>query len=350
MRILDILDNAVPKEKAENVREIDYDRLQRLGYNTILFDYDNTIAVWREPFDMRNKEVIDRLIQSGMKVGVVTNGPQSRVRNLKEIFGNQLKVYHSMRKPGTKELRRVLSEMKSKPEKTVIIGDLFFTDIIAGNRMGMYSILVSPIVDISQKWYKRVMARISIGVYLLFFFTVGWIFRINHLATPHRFANNVMDIDFDSLKESGYRLILFDFDNTLEDWGASTVSREKKLLLSRIERLGMSVVLVSNGKKGRLGKIDDELATIKVLSRARKPLTFKAKKVLKDLEIPPYQTIVVGDQLFTDIIMGNLLGAYTIKTEPLSEREFFWTRLVRRVERMLLKNMKKHPSVEAMDR
>ena len=61
---------------------------------------------------------------------------------------------------------------------------------------------------------------------------------------------------------------------------------------------------------------------------------------MKDLEIPPYQTIVVGDQLFTDIIIGSLLGAYT-KTEPLSER-VFWTRLVRRVERMLLKNMKKH--------
>lgn len=74
MRILDILDNAVPNEKAENVREIDYERLRKLGYNTILFDYDNTIAVWREPFDMRNKPVIDSLISSGMKVGSLLTG------------------------------------------------------------------------------------------------------------------------------------------------------------------------------------------------------------------------------------------------------------------------------------
>ncbi|MDK2944802.1 haloacid dehalogenase [Mesotoga sp. HF07.pep.5.2.highcov] len=350
MRILDILDNAVPNEKAENVREIDYERLRKLGYSTILFDYDNTIAVWREPFDMRNKPVIDSLISSGMKVGVVTNGPQSRVKNLKDLFGEDLKVYHSMRKPGTKELRKVLSEMKSRPEKTVIIGDLFFTDIIAGNRMGMYSILVSPLVDISHKWYKRLLGKVTIAAYLVFFFTVGWIFRTGRLATPHLFATTVMDIDFDSLKDSGYRLIIFDFDNTLEKWGATSVSKEKRLLISRVERLGLEVVLISNGKSSRLGKIERELGKTKVISRARKPFTFKAKRVLKDFGIPPYKTVIVGDQLFTDIIMGNLLGAYTVKVEPISDREFFWTKLVRRVEGLILSKMRKHPEVEALDR
>lgn len=349
MGILDILNNSVPNERARNVREIDFDRLRRLGYNTILFDYDNTIAVWREPFDMRNKPVIDRLIQSGMKVGVVTNGPQSRVRNLKDIFSSQLKVYHSMRKPGTKELRRVLSELKAKPEKTVIVGDLFFTDIIAGNLMGMYSILVSPVVDISHKWYKRILARITIAMYLFYFYTIGWIFRINRLATPHRFAESAMDIDFDALKESGYKLVVFDFDNTLENWGVDTVSKEKKLLLNRIVRLGLNVVLVSNGKNDRLSRIGNAVAPIRVVSRARKPLTFKVKRILKELDIPSYQTVVIGDQLFTDIIMGNLLGAYTIKIDPLCEKEFFWTKLIRRVEKLLLRNMKKHPNVEAMD-
>jgi len=215
-----------------------------------------------------------------------------------------------MRKPGTKELRKVLSEMKSRPEKTVIIGDLFFTDIIAGNRMGMYSILVSPLVDISHKWYKRLLGKVTIAAYLVFFFTVGWIFRTGRLATPHLFATTVMDIDFDSLKDSGYRLIIFDFDNTLEKWGATSVSKEKRLLISRVERLGLEVVLISNGKSSRLGKIERELGKTKVISRARKPFTFKAKRVLKDFGIPPYKTVIVGDQLFTDIIMGNLLGAF----------------------------------------
>ncbi|PZC52594.1 MULTISPECIES: YqeG family HAD IIIA-type phosphatase [unclassified Mesotoga] len=350
MRILDILDNAVPNDKAENVREVDYERLQKLGYNTILFDYDNTIAVWREPFDMRNKPVIDNLISSGMKVGVVTNGPQSRVKNLRDLFGEELRVYHSMRKPGTKELRKVLSDMKSRPEKTVIIGDLFFTDIIAGNRMGMYSILVAPLVDISQKWYKRLLGKITIAAHSVFFFTIGWIFRTGRLATPHMFSAGAMDIDFDALKESGYRLVIFDFDNTLEPWGASSISKEKRLLLNRVERLGMEVVLISNGKAGRLSKIDDELDSIRVISRARKPLTFKVKRALRDFDVPSYKTVVVGDQLFTDIIMGNLLGAYTIKVEPISEREFFWTKLVRRVEGLLLSKMRKHPEVEALDK
>lgn len=159
-----------------------------------------------------------------------------------------------------------------------------------------------------------------------------------------------MDIDFDSLKDSGYRLIIFDFDNTLEKWGATSVSKEKRLLISRVERLGLEVVLISNGKSNRLGKIERELGKTKVISRARKPFTFKAKRVLKDFGIPPYKTVIVGDQLFTDIIMGNLLGAYTVKVEPISDREFFWTKLVRRVESLILSKMRKHPEVEALDR
>jgi len=44
------------------------------------------------------------------------------------------------------------------------------------------------------------------------------------------------------------------------------------------------------------------------------------------------------------------LGAYTVKVEPISDREFFWTKLVRRVEGLILSKMRKHPEVEALDR
>jgi hypothetical protein len=41
---------------------------------------------------------------------------------------------------------------------------------------------------------------------------------------------------------------------------------------------------------------------------------------------------VVGDQVFTDILGGNLVGAYTVLVPPLREGEFFYTRFIRMLE------------------
>src|SRR2546428_13086469 len=45
-------------------------------------------------------------------------------------------------------------------------------------------------------------------------------------------------------------------------------------------------------------------------------------------------TALIGDQVFTDILGGNLLGVKTILVEPLSTQEFPTTRLIRRLERL----------------
>jgi predicted HAD superfamily phosphohydrolase YqeG len=44
----------------------------------------------------------------------------------------------------------------------------------------------------------------------------------------------------------------------------------------------------------------------------------------------------VGDQLFTDVLGGRLLGMMTIMVLPLSQSDLPHTLLLRRVERVLL--------------
>ena len=55
----------------------------------------------------------------------------------------------------------------------------------------------------------------------------------------------------------------------------------------------------------------------------------------------PGQVAVIGDQIFTDILGGNRLGLYTILVTPLCEKEFIWTRLIRRLESLVLEKMKR---------
>lgn len=348
MKILDTLRLPLPGETERNVREINYDKLINLGYDTILFDYDNTIAVWRSAFDMRNKPIIDSLLEKGMKVAVVTNAPWKRINNMKGLFGNRVKLYHSMQKPGIRGLQRVLQELHSKPEKTVIIGDLFLTDVIAGNRLGMHTVMVRPAAQKTERWYKRFMATMTIWAYKTFFFTIGWFFNVVDMATPHYFVDDVSEIDFAVLNESGYKLVVFDFDNTLEPWKSTSISKDRILLLKAVERLGMKVAIISNGKKERIQKVASAIPGLYAVGEARKPFPIKVSKLAKSLGIPPHKIVIIGDQLFTDVTMGNLLGSYTIKVEPISDNEFFWTRFMRRIEKIAIKAWRKKPRVEEM--
>lgn len=349
MKILDILRLPLPKERAKSVRDIDYDKLINKGYNTFLFDYDNTIAVWRSTFDMRNESLFNSLLNKGVKVAVVTNAPANRVQHITKIFGHKVKIYHSMKKPGTKEMQRVLKELRSAPEKTVIIGDLFLTDVIAGNRIGMYTILVRPAINKNAALYKKIAAFLTMASYVTFFYTVGWFVRTIDLLTPHVFHKRVEDINFEQLKDAGYELVVFDFDNTLQPWNSNSLSHERELFIKRIQLLGFKVVIVSNGSKRRLKDISQSLSGVKILPEARKPYPGKVRRLLKSLDILPHKTVVVGDQLFTDVLMGNLLGAFTIKVVPLSNKEFFWTRIMRKLEAVVLKIIESSAELKEID-
>ncbi|MFO7882207.1 MAG: YqeG family HAD IIIA-type phosphatase [Kosmotogaceae bacterium] len=338
--ILKLLKLPLPKEKANSVRDVDYNKLISKGYDTFLFDYDNTLAVWRSDFNEKNKVVIEHLLKRKKKVAVVTNAPKERIDNLSELYGDKIKLYHSMKKPSTKEMQKVLKELKSQPEKTVLVGDLFLTDTIAGNRMGFYTVLVKPPIHEKMPFYKKIMAFLTVSSYIVFFYLIGWFFRILELGTPHVFLNDIGKVDYENLSESGYKMIIFDFDNTLEPWSTDIISDEKILLMNRIRKMGMNIAIISNGKKKRISKIKELIPDIEVVPKARKPIPAKTRKLLKNNDIPPHKAVIIGDQLFTDILLGNLLGTFTIKVNPLSDKDFFITKILRYFEKFALKFIK----------
>lgn len=48
-------------------------------------------------------------------------------------------------KPRRSALRRVLAELNLPPAQVALVGDRLFTDVIAGNRLGLFTVLVKPI-------------------------------------------------------------------------------------------------------------------------------------------------------------------------------------------------------------
>ncbi|MBO8161619.1 MAG: HAD-IIIA family hydrolase [Thermosipho sp. (in: Bacteria)] len=146
------------------------------------------------------------------------------------------------------------------------------------------------------------------------------------------FKKSIFDIDYDKLIENGYKVFLFDFDNTLNKWKMSIISNETIKLFEKLKNKKAQIFIVSNGKPRKLNY------HIETIWLARKPFTFKVKKFLKSKNFDKEKIVVIGDQFFTDMIFGKLLGAYLIKVEPLdTSREFLITKIFRFFEKLLLK-------------
>ena len=156
------------------------------------------------------------------------------------------------------------------------------------------------------------------------------------LLTPHMYAESIFQIDLQELKNNNIKGLIIDIDNTLVAWDIKYASEKtKEWLLSLLEE-GFKVCLVSNNTEDRVVTFNEELK-LPAIHRANKPRRKAFKKALTILETDIDTTAIIGDQIFTDILGGNRMGIYTVLVVPIVSKEFWWTNIVRKIERHVLK-------------
>ena len=65
-------------------------------------------------------------------------------------------------KPRRSALRRVLHELNLPSHQVALIGDRLFTDVMAGNRLGLYTVLVRPIDANGQPCQRDRLQRLEL--------------------------------------------------------------------------------------------------------------------------------------------------------------------------------------------
>jgi HAD superfamily phosphatase (TIGR01668 family) len=70
-----------------------------------------------------------------------------------------------------------------------------------------------------------------------------------------------------------------------------------------------------------------------------KPAPIAVNIALAQTGVPREQTVIVGDQLFTDIVAGNLAGVRTILVRPQSREDLWYTQIFRKVENVFLRGV-----------
>ncbi len=157
---------------------------------------------------------------------------------------------------------------------------------------------------------------------------------------PDLFLDNIFDIKIDELWEKGIRAIVFDIDNTLAEYGTAIPDEKTAKWLSGLKDKGFAVCLASNNKVERVEKFA-KAAEVQYISRAAKPLGVFIKKWCCAVGVECEKTMLVGDQIFTDILGGNRLGMFTILVKPISEEEDSFVKFKRRFERPILRKISK---------
>ena len=152
---------------------------------------------------------------------------------------------------------------------------------------------------------------------------------------PKAQLGSVLEITPGWLRQRGLRGVMVDLDNTLVPYRARGEPRpEIAQWLEQLHHEGIQVFLVSNARRRRLRYWASRLA-LPGIGMAGKPW-FGFRRALRRLGLQAHEVAAVGDQLFTDILGGNLVGAYTVLVPPLAPQEMGYTRLVRRLERWVL--------------
>lgn len=76
---------------------------------------------------------------------VSNNLNEIRIRRIADTL--ELPYFTGAGKPSRRKLRRATQAMALPVEHIAMVGDRLFTDVLAGNRLGMFTILVEPMVN-----------------------------------------------------------------------------------------------------------------------------------------------------------------------------------------------------------
>jgi len=155
------------------------------------------------------------------------------------------------------------------------------------------------------------------------------------MLSPDFYLRSVKDIDLDVLRSRGIDTLLVDLDNTLLPRNSPLVPDSAREWVRSLSAEGIKVCLVSNNWHERVTGVAEELG-VALVAKAVKPLPFAFLRALRKVGSKRSTAAVVGDQMFTDVAGGKLLGMATIMVLPLSHSDLPHTLALRHVERVLL--------------
>ena len=119
--------------------------------------------------------------------------------------------------------------------------------------------------------------------------------------------------------ERNIKLLILDADKTLVNQKETHAKQEVNEWIKEARKKLDMHILSNNPSKKRVSKIASNLS-LPYTYLASKPRSASLKKVLKFKDVKNDQIAIIGDRIFTDIILGNRMGIYTVLVKPVENQ------------------------------
>ena len=119
------------------------------------------------------------------------------------------------------------------------------------------------------------------------------------------------------LKKKGIDSLLLDVDGTLINRKSNIVPKAVKNWIAESKKLFSLYLISNNPSKKRIAKIAKEL-NLRYKYNASKPKKKVTLSVIKEIDGGSKNIAIIGDRIFTDIIVGNRCNIKTILVKRLN--------------------------------
>lgn len=140
----------------------------------------------------------------------------------------------------------------------------------------------------------------------------------------------------DFLISKGIKGIVLDVDNTLEPYENPLPTERVVAWLDSLKQNGIKAAIVSNNDSNRIDLFNRDLG-LPAYSKSGKPFKKNILKAMADMGTTPENTILMGDQVFTDTWAAHNAGIPAILVPPIRDKRDLLTRFKRLLEKPVLK-------------
>ncbi len=132
-----------PTMYKKNIFDIDYQKLKEMGIRCLVFDLDNTLGLLDHERCPRNTKKLLKSLQNDFLIFIASNNTMNRIKPYMEDLG--VGGVSFCMKPSTRGLKKIRKQYNLKKKEMVMIGDQIVTDVLAGKRFKIMTILVDPL-------------------------------------------------------------------------------------------------------------------------------------------------------------------------------------------------------------
>ena len=157
---------------------------------------------------------------------------------------------------------------------------------------------------------------------------------------PEYYFKTFNEANADFLLNIGVKGIVLDVDNTLEPYENPVPGDHVIAWLESLKAVGISAAIVSNNGGDRINLFNKELG-LPAYYKAKKPFKKIVLNAMADMGTNKSNTILMGDQVFTDVWAAHNTGVRAILVPPINDKRDIFTKFKRILEKLIINKYKK---------